>query len=111
MKEYTLLEIAEALSLDKGKVRRTITKLELIALNEETREHVNSPKLYDKEALELVAEENNITLKEDTKPRLKDSQDSKEVIELLKAQLEEDRLTKQKLEEKHSIHNVQRYFC
>ena len=47
---YTISEISKALNTHKTKIRRTIDQLGIEAINENNREHINSPKIYDNEA-------------------------------------------------------------
>lgn len=47
---YTITEISKTLNTHKTKIRRTIDQLGIEAINENNREHKNSPKIYDNEA-------------------------------------------------------------
>ena len=54
MKSYSILELADELDTNKSKIRRSIDRLELEALNEHTRTKNNEPKLYDITAKDLI---------------------------------------------------------
>lgn len=54
MKSYSILELADELDTNKSKIRRSVDRLELEALNEHTRTKNNEPKLYDSTAKDLI---------------------------------------------------------
>ena len=57
MKTYTILDIAKELGTNKERIRQTLNKLEIKAVNEKTRTHNNIAKVYSVESKKRVIEE------------------------------------------------------
>ena len=116
---YTISEISKALNTHKTKIRRTIDQLGIEAINENNREHINSPKIYDNEAKNSIINH----LKSETKAERKqnksetkveherNNETQQEMIEMLKDRLyqadrDKDKLTRA-LQEAQQLVNQQ----
>lgn len=55
MKTYTINQIAKELNTNKSRVRWTLDKLNIEALNEKTRPHTNTPKEYSEQHLNAIS--------------------------------------------------------
>ena len=64
MKEkiYTIKNLCNELNQPRQKVRRRIEKLDINAINEDTRIHENEPLEYDHQAFLKLAKENNVKI-------------------------------------------------
>ena len=81
---YTITEISKTLNTHKTKIRRTIDQLGIEAINENNREHKNSPKMYDNEAKNSIINQ----LKSETRAEQEQNNEiQQEMIELLKERL------------------------
>lgn len=56
-KTYTVLDLAEIFGKDKQLIRRRIIKLKLVAINKNTREHINEALIYNHDAYIALANE------------------------------------------------------
>lgn len=121
--DYTLLDLAEIFGENKQLIRRRITKLKLVAINKDTREHYNEPLKYNYDSYLKLAKElgykNDIYLEgseiqSDTRVtqnvtrndthKKQDSNDKDILIEILERELEhsKDKLKKSE-EEKEKL--------
>lgn len=79
---YTISRLADELQEERQTVRRRIKKLDIKAINEDTRAYQNEPLEYDKATYLQLADYFNVTVS-DTTDTSKD-----ELIDVLKEQLE-----------------------
>lgn len=117
--DYTLLDLAEIFGENKQLIRRRITKLKLVAINKDTREHYNEPLKYNYDSYLKLAKElgykNDIYLEgseiqsdtrvtHDDTHKKQDSNDKDILIEILERELEhsKDKLKKSE-EEKEKL--------
>lgn len=90
---YTLTQIANELKTNKTRITRAIDSLGIQAINEHTRKHANSPKLYDYKAKTIIinhlTSETGSTTKAQheqhmSNTRVEHEQRKEELVELLK---------------------------
>ncbi|MDN6390172.1 MAG: hypothetical protein L0J96_10900 [Lactococcus lactis] len=107
---YTIKRICKELDQPRQKVRRRLVKLDIEAINENTRTYKNEPLKYDYQAFFELAEEFNVQINEDectadvkhrttnVQHRTSKNDDKDKLIEVLEEQLKEANKSKTNLE-------------
>ena len=92
-KIYTITELSEELNQARQNVRRRLIKLDIKAINKDSREYKTDPLEYDYQALIKLAEDFRVVLRtsdSSTKEQVNE-QAKNDIIELLKEQLDHER--------------------